>query len=177
MGPTLPKPQRHDSTCEEGMQTEPRGWGTTGTEPRLRMESVTSLEVVRTDAALCARLRSRRSSAVRLRRASGFGPRRASPSQIHAAAVVRHMAVPVTEIEGGDTEPTRRMIDRGLAKAHAWIAGEHFERGEVRYARRHYLQSLRHCWWQPAIVTRLLLLLLPGGAGAALYRRLQDFMS
>jgi hypothetical protein len=87
------------------------------------------------------------------------------------------MTVPVSELEGADTEPTRRIIDRGLAKAHAWIAREHFERGDVDFARRHYLQSLRHCWWQPAIVTRLLLLLLPGGAGAALYRRVQDLMS
>jgi GT2 family glycosyltransferase len=65
------------------------------------------------------------------------------------------------------------MLRGRLAQLHASIAVERLQRGEPELARRHYFESLRRRPWQPGLAKALLSVLLVGGTGAALRRRLQ----
>lgn len=67
----------------------------------------------------------------------------------------------------------REMIRHKMAMAHAWVAYEHLELGQVAEARKHYLASLRQRPWQPALAKQITFAVLPWGAGVPLRRLLR----
>jgi glycosyltransferase involved in cell wall biosynthesis len=69
------------------------------------------------------------------------------------------------------------VIRHRLAKAHAWVAREHLERGEVDEARTHLRASLREERWQPELAREIILAALPFGAGVNLRRQLRAVRS
>jgi GT2 family glycosyltransferase len=81
---------------------------------------------------------------------------------------------PVVARDRASIDLPDHMIRRTLAKAHAWVAYEHLERGEVGPARKHYLQSLRQRPWQPALAKPISFAALPFGAGPVLRRKLRS---
>jgi len=82
--------------------------------------------------------------------------------------------VPVIERDRALIDLPDAMIRRTLAKAHAWLAYERLERGEVDEARKHYLESLRQRPWQPSIMKPLLFAALPFGMGPPVRDRLRS---
>jgi len=66
------------------------------------------------------------------------------------------------------------MIDRRLARLHAWVARMRLDRGEAALAFAHYLQSLRLWPRQPRLAKPLLFAALPFGSGVAMHRGLES---
>jgi GT2 family glycosyltransferase len=81
--------------------------------------------------------------------------------------------VPVIERDRALIDLPDAMIRRTLAKAHAWLAYERLERGEVAAARAHYLASLRQRPWQPEILKPLLFAAMPFDLGPPVRERLR----
>lgn len=80
---------------------------------------------------------------------------------------------PIVERDRARIDLPEHMIRKTLAKAHAWLAFERLERGEVGEARAHYFASLKQWPWQPAIAKPFFFAALPGGL--ALRRALQSW--
>ncbi|HVV51583.1 MAG TPA: glycosyltransferase family 2 protein [Polyangia bacterium] len=66
-----------------------------------------------------------------------------------------------------------RTLRRRMAHIHASLAYERLQRGEAELARKHTFESLRRWPWQPELARSLPFVLLPGGTGVALRRRLR----
>ncbi len=92
---------------------------------------------------------------------------------IYMAENVLKTIGPVIEHDRAAIDLPDQMIHRALAKVHAWVAYERLELGEAALARRHYLTSLRHWPWQPALAKQFFFAALPFGSGVTLRKQLQ----
>jgi GT2 family glycosyltransferase len=94
---------------------------------------------------------------------------------IHMAENLLRTIEPVVRNDRARIDLPEHMIRRTLAKAHAWVAFERLERGESSTAFGHYLKSLRHWPWQPAIAKQVFFAALPFGTGVLLRKQLQSW--
>jgi hypothetical protein len=90
--------------------------------------------------------------------------------RIHMAENLLRTLEPIIARDRAAIRLPDEMIRRKLAEAHAWIADERLELGEAAEARRHYLVSLRHWPWQPALARRIPFAAMPWGTGVVLRR-------
>jgi GT2 family glycosyltransferase len=109
-----------------------------------------------------------------IRYQQGMADRLTAPRfRVHMAENVLKTIEPVLRRDAARIDLPERMIRWTLAKAHAWVAYERLELGELATARRHYRESLRRWPWQPKLARQLLVAFLPFGAGIVLRQGLR----
>jgi glycosyltransferase involved in cell wall biosynthesis len=89
---------------------------------------------------------------------------------IHMARNLLRTIEPVIANDRALIDLPEHMIQRTLAKAHAWVAQEELELGHASVARDEFVRSLREYPWQPKLAKPLFFAALPFGLGVKLRR-------